>query len=175
MGHALGPQRSPEALGPWSALPGRRLGYLVSAVCPLYSDVFVFALVHFGAVVPEQQLWSDIVDFRTGLKREVVSASTGWSPPLRPVPGLAALRRAWVGRGVFVAGGFHPKAFALELLPRRRQGLVHCAQNVGRLGLAEEDISPVTPLLPGDSRRSRRARADQTFPGAKNDFISGGR
>ena len=52
-----------------------------------------------------------------------------------PVPGLAALRGAGVGGGLVVAGGLHPRRLALELLPRRGQGLVHRPQDVSRLGL----------------------------------------
>lgn len=50
------------------------------------------------------------------------------------VPGLAVWR-AGVGGGVVVAGGLHARRLALELLPRRGQGLVHGPQDVGRLGL----------------------------------------
>lgn len=93
------------------------------------------------------------------------------------LPGLAALRRARVGRGVFVAGRLHAGRFALELFTRRGQRLVDGAQDVCRLGLrtAEE-----TGLL---ARRRVRSVGGVsawsiprlTFPGVKKDFISGGR
>lgn len=35
-----------------------------------------------------------------------------------PLPGLAALWRGRVRRGVVIAGGLHARGFALELLPR---------------------------------------------------------
>ena len=65
-----------------------------------------------------------------------------------PVPGLAALRRAGVGGGLVVAGGLHPRRLALELLPRRGQGLVHRPQDVSRLGLTGG----------GEEERKRRGR-----------------
>lgn len=51
------------------------------------------------------------------------------------VPGLAALRGARVGRGVFVAGRLHARRFALERFTRRGQRLVYGGQDVSRLGL----------------------------------------
>lgn len=57
------------------------------------------------------------------------------------VPGLAALRGARVGRGIFVAGRLHARRFTLELFPRRRQRLVYRTQNVGRLGLEGREMT----------------------------------
>lgn len=100
------------------------------------------------------------------------------------VPGLAALWRAGVGWGVVVAGRLHARRFALERFPRRWQWLVHCAQNVGRLGLEEHEVTRVWVRRTVRANQQNtemkswhqvRGLAELTFPGVKNAFISDGR
>lgn len=99
------------------------------------------------------------------------------------VPGLAALWGARVRWGVFIAGSLHAWSFTLELFTGWRQWLIYCTQNVRRLGLEEQEIMGFSVwhmFYQGEMRLNNDITISGdlrklTFPGVKNDFISGGR